>query len=93
MRAVLKGLVLASSDETIVVEGNHYFPPESIDRQYFEVSDRHTFCNWKGRASYYDIHVDGKCFEAAAWFYPDAMQAAKNIEHYVAFWKDVEVID
>ena len=93
MKAVWKGQILATSDETIVVEGNHYFPPKSIDREYFEASDKKTYCNWKGEASYYDIHVDGECHESAAWFYPDAMDAAKNIEDYVAFWKDVEIID
>lgn len=93
MKAVWNGRVLAASDETIVVEGNHYFPPESIDRRCFEASDKRTYCNWKGEASYYDIHVDGERCAAAAWFYPEAMKAAKNIENYVAFWKGVEVTE
>jgi uncharacterized protein (DUF427 family) len=74
-----------------VVEGNHYFPPESIDRQYFRESSMHSTCPWKGRASYYDIVVGEEVNPGGAWYYPDASQAAKQIEGYVAFWRGVRV--
>jgi uncharacterized protein (DUF427 family) len=82
---------LAESDETIVVEGNHYFPPDSINREYFRESDKHTTCPWKGLASYYDIAVEGEVNKDAAWYYPSTKDAAKHITGYVAFWKGVEV--
>jgi uncharacterized protein (DUF427 family) len=91
MKASWNGQVLAESDETIVVENNHYFPPSSINKEYFKSSDKHTTCPWKGEASYYSIEVDGDTNKDAAWFYPEAKQAAKNIEGYVAFWKGVNV--
>jgi uncharacterized protein (DUF427 family) len=91
IQAVWNGQVLAESDHTVIVEGNHYFPPEKINRQFFEGSSRHTICPWKGVASYYDIVVGGKCNPGAAWYYPDASPAAKNIEGYVAFWQGVKV--
>jgi uncharacterized protein (DUF427 family) len=85
------GALLASSDDTIVVEGNHYFPPAAIDRTYFRESDTHTFCPWKGHASYSSIEVDGKTNTDAAWYYREPYDAAGVIKDYVAFWKDVEV--
>ncbi|MGQ0657880.1 MAG: DUF427 domain-containing protein [Chromatiales bacterium] len=91
MKAVWNGAVLAECDNTIVVEGNHYFPPEAIARQYFLPSDKHTTCPWKGVASYYHVEVNGRCNEDAAWYYPDPKEAAKEIAGYVAFWKGVEV--
>ncbi len=91
MKAMWKSAVLAESDKTIEVEGNHYFPPEAIHRQYLQPSDTHTTCPWKGLASYYHIDVDGKINEDAAWYYPDPKDAAKNIKNYVAFWKGVEI--
>jgi uncharacterized protein (DUF427 family) len=91
MRAVWNGAVLAESDETVVVEGNHYFPPESLDRAHFEASDHRTTCPWKGRASYYDVVVDGQTNAAAAWFYREPTPAAAEIKGHVAFWKGVEV--
>ncbi len=91
MQAIWNGKVLAESDATVVVEGNHYFPPESIHKQYFQPSDKHTTCPWKGLASYYDVVVDGKVNKDAAWYYPDPKPAAKQIKDRVAFWKGVDV--
>ena len=84
------GAVLAESERTEVVEGNHYFPPDAVKRQYFAPSETHTICPWKGTASYYTVQVDGKTNPDAAWFYPETKDAAKNIDNYVAFWKGVE---
>ena len=91
MTATYKGTVIAESDETIVVEGNHYFPPDSVQKEYLRESDKHTVCPWKGTASYYDVVVDDHVSEAAAWYYPQAKEAAKQITGYVAFWGDVTV--
>lgn len=91
MKALWKGAVLAESEETRVVEGNQYFPPESIRSEYFQPSQTHTVCGWKGTASYYDVVVDGETNADAAWYYPETKDAAKEIEGYVAFWKGVEV--
>lgn len=91
MKAVWKGAVLAQSDRTEVVEGNQYFPPDAIDKQYFKSSETHSVCPWKGTASYYSVEVNGDRNPDAAWFYPQASEKAKNIEGYVAFWKGVEV--
>jgi uncharacterized protein (DUF427 family) len=90
-RATWNGAVLAESDATIVVEGNHYFPPDSIRHEAFKPSDTHTVCGWKGTASYYTVVVDGKENADAAWYYPDPKPAAKEIAGYVAFWKGVKV--
>jgi uncharacterized protein (DUF427 family) len=92
MKAVWNGKTIAESDATIVIEGNHYFPENSINEEYFAASTTHTVCSWKGTASYYDIIVDGKINKDAAWFYPEPKDAAKEIENYIAFWKGVEVI-
>ena len=91
MKAVWNGAVLAESDKTEVVERNHYFPPDSINKQYFKPSETHTTCPWKGEASYYIVEVDGQSNRDAAWYYPDPKEAAKNIKDYVAFWKGVVV--
>jgi uncharacterized protein (DUF427 family) len=91
MKAVWNETVLAESNETIMVEGNHYFPPDSVNREYFKESAKQTTCPWKGRASYYDIVVEGKTNEDAAWYYPDPKAAAQQIRSYVAFWKGVRV--
>ena len=93
MKAIWKGQVLAESDETIVIEGNHYFPPSSINQDYFKESDTHSVCPWKGTASYYNVVVDNESNADAAWYYPSASELAKNIEGYVAFWKGVEVTE
>ena len=90
-KATWKGAVLADSDATVVVEGNHYFPPNSIAREYFRDSDSHTVCGWKGTASYYDIVVGGEVNPDAAWYYPTTKEAAKSIAGYVAFWHGVKV--
>jgi uncharacterized protein (DUF427 family) len=91
MKAVWHNTVLAQSEKTIVVEGNHYFPSESINKDYFVPSDTHTTCPWKGEASYYDVVVDGDANKDAAWYYAEPKQAAVQIKGYVAFWKGVKV--
>ncbi len=91
MKAIWKDTVLAESDRTEVVEGNQYFPPDAVRKQYFTPSDTHSVCPWKGTASYYTVEVNGERNPDAAWYYPQAKDAAKNIENYVAFWKGVEV--
>lgn len=92
MKAVWNDTVLAESDETIVVEGNHYFPPDSINTDLFEPSDTTTVCPWKGTASYKTVVVSGEKNPDAAWFYPEPKQAAAEIKDYVAFWRGVEVL-
>lgn len=92
MKAIWNNVTLAQSDDTIVIEGNHYFPPESVKQQYVEQSDTRTPCPWKGQASYYHIVADGKSNDNAAWYYPEPKDAAKEIKNYVAFWKGVQVI-
>jgi uncharacterized protein (DUF427 family) len=91
MKATWNGVVLAESDDTIVVEGNHYFPPSAIRREFFKPSDTHTVCGWKGTASYYTIEVNGQQNPDAAWYYPDPKAAVKEIAGYVAFRKGVTV--
>ena len=91
MKATWKGAVLAESDDTVVVEGNHYFPPDSIKREHFRESETHTVCPWKGTASYYDVVVDGEVNRDAAWYYPRPKDAAKEIKDRVAFWRGVKV--
>jgi uncharacterized protein (DUF427 family) len=91
VKATWNGTVLAESDATEVVEGNHYFPPSAIRREYFKPSDTHSVCPWKGTASYYTVEVDGKQNPDAAWFYPQTKDAAANITGFVAFWKGVKV--
>ncbi len=90
-KAVWNGAVIAESDKCQVVEGNYYFPPDAINRQYFQDSNTHTTCPWKGVASYYSIQVDGQVNKDAAWYYPATKDKAKHIEGYVAFWKGVKV--
>ncbi len=91
MRATWQGAVLAESDETVVVEGNHYFPPSSVNRELFATSATHSTCPWKGEASYYDVTVGGQTNADAAWYYPEPKDAAKEIRDHVAFWKGVTV--
>lgn len=91
MKATWNNTILAESDNTTVVEGNHYFPAESINKEYFEESGTHTVCPWKGTASYYNIVVKGETNKDAAWYYPNTKPDAKNIESHVAFWKGVTV--
>ncbi len=90
-KAIWKGQVIAESPRTEVVEGNHYFPPESIRRDFFQDSQTHTVCGWKGTASYYDVVVDGETNRDAAWYYPLPKPDALKIQDYVAFWKGVQV--
>ncbi|MEQ9062717.1 MAG: DUF427 domain-containing protein [Vicingaceae bacterium] len=92
MKAIWNDQVLAESDDTIVVEGNHYFPPSSIKQEHFKESSTHTVCPWKGTASYYTLEVDGASNQDAAWYYPEASELAENIKGYVAFWKGVKVV-
>jgi uncharacterized protein (DUF427 family) len=91
VEAVWNGAVIASSDRTVVVEGNHYFPPGDVDREVLQDSARHSVCPWKGRASYYDIVVDGERNAAAAWYYPSPSPLARRIKDHVAFWHGVKV--
>ncbi len=91
MKAIWKDTVLAESDDTVVVEGNHYFPVSTLVREHFQPSDTHTVCGWKGTASYYHVAVDGEVNRDAAWYYPEPKDAARNIRDYVAFWKGVTV--
>jgi uncharacterized protein (DUF427 family) len=91
MKATWKGAVLAESDETVVVEGNHYFPAESIRREHFQASGTHTTCPWKGLASYYDVVVGDDVNADAAWYYPEPKEAAQEIKDRVAFWRGVRV--
>lgn len=93
MKAIWNGEIIAESPDTVVVEGNHYFPPEALVQDFFSRSDRKTTCPWKGVASYYDIEVGGRRNEGAAWFYPDPKPAAAEIAGRVAFWKGVEVTE
>ena len=90
-KAVWNGTVIAESDQGQVVEGNYYFPPDAIKQEYFKESNTHTTCPWKGVASYYNVEVEGQVNKDAAWYYPQAKDAAKNIEGYIAFWRGVKV--
>lgn len=94
MKAVLNDTVLADSDDTVVVEGNHYFPPESLSKEHLEPSDHRTTCPWKGEAHYYDVVTNGDRKEDAAWYYPDPSEKASEIEDHVAFYTtEVEVTE
>ncbi len=91
-RAIWNGAVIAESDDTVVVEGNHYFPLESIKNEYLVESDAHTVCPWKGVASYYTLEVDGERNVDAAWYYPEPKRAAEKVRGRVAFWRGVRVV-
>lgn len=93
MKAIWLGTLLAESDDTVVVEGNHYFPRESLEEEHFEDSTHTTTCAWKGRASYFDVVVNGERNQNAAWYYPEPRPAAAAIKGRVAFWKGVDVTD
>lgn len=93
MKAIWQDQVLAESDETIVIENNHYFPPSSINPEYLVSSKTETNCAWKGVASYYNIEVDGNKNIDAAWYYPSPKDAASEIKDYVAYWRGVEIIE
>jgi len=91
MRAIWNGTVIAESDDTVVVENNHYFPADSVVDGVLQPSDTHSVCPWKGTASYYSLEVDGQTNPDAVWYYPEPKDAAKNITGRVAFWKGVKV--
>ena len=91
MKAIWNDQVIAESEDTIVVEGNHYFPADSINKDFYKRSDTHSNCPWKGVASYYTLDVNGQENSDAAWYYPQTSELAKNMEGYVAFWKGVNV--
>ncbi|NNH70589.1 DUF427 domain-containing protein [Nocardia uniformis] len=91
MRAIWNGTVIAETPRTVRVEGNHYFPPESLRREYFTASPTRTLCPWKGLASYYNLTVDDQVSPDAAWYYPKPSPLARKIKNHVAFWGDVRV--
>ena len=90
-KASWNGQVIAESDRCEMVEGNHYFPPEAVKREFLQPSETHTTCGWKGIASYHSVSVAGQVNKDAAWYYPDPKPAAKNIAGYIAFWKGVKI--
>lgn len=91
MKAVWNNQVIAQSDDTIVIENNHYFPKESVKREYLKNSNTHTTCPWKGLASYYTLTVDGEDNPDSAWYYPEPKEAASQIKDRIAFWKGVQI--
>ncbi|HZE64863.1 MAG TPA: DUF427 domain-containing protein [Pyrinomonadaceae bacterium] len=91
MKASWNNAVIAESDNTVVVEGNHYFPCDAVNNEYLQPSNTHTICPWKGEASYYDVVVNGEINGDAAWYYPDPKPAAAEIRHRIAFWHGVTV--
>lgn len=93
MKAIWNNQVIAESNATIVVEGNHYFPPDAVNKQFLKPSETHTICPWKGKASYYTVEADGKLNKDAAWYYPDTKSAANHIKGYIAFWKGVQTVE
>ncbi len=92
MQALWNGVVIAEAEHTVIVEGNHYFPADSLTSEFIEASSHTSFCPWKGTASYYSIVVDGERNENAAWYYPEPKDAANEIRGRVAFWRGVEVV-
>jgi uncharacterized protein (DUF427 family) len=93
MKAIYNGKIIAESNDTIVIEGNHYFPPSSLKNDFLKESSTHSTCPWKGLASYYTIEVNGTTNNDAAWFYPNPSDKAKEIKDYVAFWKGVKITE
>lgn len=91
MKAIWNNTVIAESDDTVVIENNHYFPAESIKKEFFKASETHSTCPWKGVASYYTLEVDGKENTDAAWYYPEVSELAKGIKDKVAFWRGVQI--
>ena len=91
MKAIWNGKIIAESDQTVIVENNHYFPSDTLQKEYFENSSLHTVCPWKGTASYFDVVVDGKRNKDAAWYYPETKPIADKIKGYVAFWRGVTI--
>lgn len=93
MKAIFNNKIIAESNDTVVVEGNHYFPKESLNMSYFNLSNHKSTCPWKGLASYYTINVDYQTTENAAWFYPSPSEAASKIKDHIAFWKEVKITE
>lgn len=93
MKAIWNGKVIAESSNTVIVEGNHYFPMESVKREYLVDAETKSICPWKGTASYFSIKVDGRINTDAAWYYPNPKEKAKNIENHVAFWRGVQIVN
>lgn len=93
MKAIWNDKVVAESSDTVIVEGNHYFPPQSVKGEYLHDSSTKTVCGWKGTAQYYDLVVDGRTNPDAAWYYATPKEAAENIKGRIAFWKGVQVVD
>ena len=93
MKAIWNGQVIAESDDTVVVEGNHYFPTDSLEMQFFTPSSHTSRCPWKGTANYYSINAGGAINEDAAWYYPEPKEKASQIKDRIAFWKGVEVVE
>ena len=91
MKAIWNGAVIAQSDHTVVLEGNHYFPESSLNRDHVTFSNHHTMCSWKGQASYYSVLVNGEMNTDAAWYYPNPKPEAENIKGHIAFWKGVKI--
>jgi len=92
MKAIWKGTIIAESDDTVVVEKNHYFPEAALRKEFVRLSGHHSFCPWKGEASYYSLRVDGESNPNAVWYYADPKEAAKQVKGRVAFWKGVKVV-
>ena len=91
VKAIWKDKVIADTDNYEMVEGNYYFPPESVKKEFLKASDTHTTCPWKGLASYYDVVIEGEVNKDAAWYYPDPKPEANKIKNYIAFWKGIEI--
>jgi len=91
MKAVWNNTVVAESDETVVIEGNHYFPAASVNKEFLIETDTHTTCPWKGQASYYTVSIHGEENPDSAWYYPNPSDAASEIKDHIAFWKGIEV--
>jgi uncharacterized protein (DUF427 family) len=93
MKAIWNNTTIAESKDTVIVENNHYFPPDSVKKEFLQTSATHTTCPWKGLASYYSLEVNGKVNKDAAWYYPAPKDAASNIKDHIAFWKGVTITD
>jgi uncharacterized protein (DUF427 family) len=93
MKAIWNDVVLAESNEEVVIEGNHYFPFESLNKEYFKETNTQSVCHWKGKASYYDVVIDGNVNKDAAWYYPSPSGLAQSLKDHVAFWRGVEVVN
>jgi uncharacterized protein (DUF427 family) len=91
MEAIWNGKTIAESNRTVMIEGNHYFPPNSVNMAYLKESTKSSVCPWKGKAAYYDVEVDGKTNNAAAWYYPEPSKRAEMIKNYIAFWNGIEI--